>query len=131
IAKMLEKRLFDEGYMSYYLGISNLDHGLDSDVLDTFERREERIRRLGELARILTDSGQIFVTSISDLDAHDRTLLKALNEPNEILFVNVGQESSAGQGDVVIVSQSEAVLTAVDRIGLILKGKEIIPDYSI
>ncbi len=131
IAKMLEKRLFDEGYLSYYLGISNLDHGLDSDVLDTFERREERIRRLGELARILTDSGQIFVTSISDLDAYDRALLKALNEPNEILFVNVGQESSEGQGEVVAVRQNEDVLKAVDRIGLILKRKDIIPDYSI
>jgi hypothetical protein len=58
-------------------------------------------------------------------------LLKALNEPNEILFVNVGQESSEGQGEVVAVRQNEDVLKAVDRIGLILKRKDIIPDYSI
>ncbi len=90
IAQALERRLFDQSCVAYYLGIANIDRGLDSDVLDAFDQREERVRRLGEVARILTDSGQIFITTITDVDVHDIERLKALNAPNEILVIVVG-----------------------------------------
>ena len=131
IATSLEERLFEEGFLAYYLGIASLDHGLDSDVLDAFEQREERLRRLGELARILTDSGQIFITSLTDLDPYDRELLRSLNAPNEVLVVNVGLENRLGKAESIEVPQGEDTATAVNRIGLLLKQKDIIPDYSI
>ena len=90
IAQALEQRLFDQSCVAYYLGIANIDRGLDSDVLDAFDQREERVRRLGEVARILTDSGQIFITTITDVDVHDIERLKTLNAPNEILVIVVG-----------------------------------------
>jgi bifunctional enzyme CysN/CysC len=100
-------------------------------VLDAFEQREERLRRLGELARILTDSGQIFITSLTDLDPNDRELLHSLNAPNEILFVNVGMETRIGGAESIEVSLGEEIATTVDRIGFLLKRKDIIPDYHI
>lgn len=131
VAQALEKQLFDSSYSAYYLGVVNIDRGLDSDVLDTFDQREERVRRLGELARILTDSGQIFITTITDVDVYDIERLKALNAPNEIVVVVVG---SANYEDVhahVHIPDGDDLPAAVGRVCAYLREQEIIPDYCI
>jgi bifunctional enzyme CysN/CysC len=131
IAQALEKRLFDISYFAYYLGIANIDRGLDSDVLDTFDQREERVRRLGELARILTDSGQIFITTITDVDVHDIERLKTLNAPNDILVIVVGAANYQDVHAQVQIPDGEDLASAVDRVCVYLREQEIIPDYSI
>ncbi len=131
IAQALEKRLFDEANIAYYLGFANIDRGLDTDVLDAFDLREERVRRLGELARILTDSGQIFITTISDVDRDDFERLKTLNAPNEILFIVVGAADYQDVHAHIQISDGEDVPSAVDRVCAYLREQEIISDYSI
>jgi bifunctional enzyme CysN/CysC len=131
IAQGLEKRLFEESNIAYYLGFANIDRGLDIDVLDTFDLREERVRRLGELARILTDSGQIFITTITDVDVHDINRLKALNAPNEIFVVVVG---TTGYQDVhahVQISDGRDLTSNVEQVCKYLREQEVIPDYCI
>ena len=130
VARALELRLFEENHAAYYLGIASIDRGLDADVAGDFDRREERVRRLGELARIFTDSGQIFITSIADLDVYDAERLKALNTPHDILIVNAG---TVCPEHVVIDLTVEAgnVAAAAIHICEALREKEIIPDYSI
>lgn len=91
IGKELESKLFEMKYKAYYLGVSSLLHGLASDAVSDYEGRDEHIRQIGELARIFTDSGQIFVTSIFNLDDYEAEKLKLLNQPNDILTVNVGE----------------------------------------
>ena len=91
IGKELESKLFEMKYKAYYLGVSSLLHGLASDAVSDYEGRDEHIRQIGELARIFTDSGQIFVTSIFNLDDFEAEKLKLLNQPNDILSVNVGE----------------------------------------
>jgi bifunctional enzyme CysN/CysC len=131
IAQALEKRLFDGSYCAYYLGIANIDRGLDSDVLDTFDQREERVRRLGELARILTDSGQIFITTITDVDVHDIKRLKTLNAPNEILVIVVGTADYRDVQAHIQVPDGEDLSSSIDRVCDYLRKQEIIPDYCI
>jgi bifunctional enzyme CysN/CysC len=131
VAQGLEKRLFAQSCLAYYLGMANLDRGLDSDVLDPFDRREERIRRVGELARILTDSGQIFITTIADIDAYDVERLAALNAPNEVLVVVVGSAEHEGVHAHVQVPEDEPLRSSVERVCACMKAQEIIPDYSI
>ncbi|MBF0330793.1 MAG: adenylyl-sulfate kinase [Candidatus Omnitrophica bacterium] len=130
IADELEKRLFAAGCRAYYLGISNLVRGLDLDArsLDA----EEHVRRLGELARIITDAGLIFITTISDVDDHDIEKLRLLNQPAEIVVVSVGDH---GFGkflpDVAILANTDAA-TGANRIIAALKGMSILQaDYSI
>ncbi|MBF0594619.1 MAG: adenylyl-sulfate kinase [Candidatus Omnitrophica bacterium] len=89
LAAELERRLFAAGCQAYYLGISNLVRGLGSDTASA--AAEEHIRRLGELARIMTDAGLIFITTVSDVDDHDVECLRLLNQPAEILVVSVGE----------------------------------------
>jgi bifunctional enzyme CysN/CysC len=130
IARSLEAQLFEDGRAAYYLGLANIDRGLDADVLGAFDYREERIRRLGELARILTDSGQIFITSVPDLDAYDAERLKLLNAPNEILIIGVGTAVQNGVTHDVRVEAGD-MDAAITRICTLLKKQEIIPDYCI
>jgi bifunctional enzyme CysN/CysC len=131
VAQAIEEQLFRLSYLAYYLGIANIDRGLDSDVLDPFEQRDERVRRLGELARILTDSGQIFITSIADIDVYDLERLGALNAPHELLVVVVGSTEYVGVRAHVRVSSGEPLQRSVQRVCAYLKEQEIIPDYSI
>jgi bifunctional enzyme CysN/CysC len=131
IAQALEKRLFEESRFACYLGIANLDRGLDSDVLDAFDLREERIRRLGELARILTGSGQIFITAIADADVHDIELLTALNSPNELVVVVAGATRLQDVRAHVRIPDGQELSSAVEQVCKYLRNQEVIPDYCI
>ncbi|MBI4978074.1 MAG: adenylyl-sulfate kinase [Spirochaetes bacterium] len=85
IARRLEEQLFREKRNVYYLGMKSIMSGLESDQR-TGGDRDEMLRRLGELAHILTDAGLIFITTTDRIDDYERELLKTLNEPNEVLF---------------------------------------------
>ncbi len=130
IGALLERRLFAEKYLAYYLGSSALDKGLGSDLIDEFEQREERIMRLGELARVLTDSGHLFITALPELEEDDVAILRRLNTPNEILVVSIGGHGLSGDA-VVKLDNSLDDEDLVDSICNELRKIAIIPDYSI
>jgi len=75
-AKELEKKLFSVGRQTFYLGLDNMLYGLGQDMGQTPADPGYPIRMMGELARILTDSGQILITAISDIDDYDLETLK-------------------------------------------------------
>lgn len=119
IAKALEEKLFKAGHNVYYLAISNLLHGLfDSDPENHGDEREESIRRLGELARLFTDAGQIFITNISGLDQYEIEIIKTLNQPNEILVIDldefIHQDDPSEKTFPVLLEQIEGLLYQKD-----------------
>ena len=91
MAMELERRLFMEKRNVYYLSDANLNGGLDQDIRVLMRDKSEEVRRLGELARIMTDAGLIFITALGGADEYDLLQLKTLNLPNEILVVHVGE----------------------------------------
>ena len=126
LARALEKALFEDNYKVYYLGMSNVLYGLDSDYMARYESRDEHIRRLGELARIVTDSGQIFITTISDIDDYDIEKLKRLNEPYEILAVNVGENIFSRFTPDLFLEEGEDTACAVTKVYGLLMRKAVI-----
>ncbi len=130
IGKELEKKLFDMKYKAYYLGVSSLMHGLASDAVSGYEGRDEHIRHIGELARIFTDSGQIFITSVFNLDDYEAGKLKLLNQPNEILIVNTGDSPFNSFQPDAAVSGTD-VDGAVNAACELLRKHEIIIDYYL
>ncbi|NTW48649.1 MAG: GTP-binding protein [Chlorobiales bacterium] len=130
IAKALEKGLFDNEFKAYYLGMANIEHGLDADIYSG-ENTEERVRRLGELARIITDAGLIFITTIDDADDYDLETLKLLNEPNEILVINVGENKFNTYHPDLQLSANEDRDHAVGEVIELLKSKDVIIEYHI
>ncbi|NLI91504.1 MAG: GTP-binding protein [Peptococcaceae bacterium] len=127
IGRRLEKILFDKKFKAYYLGVSSLSLGLASELVSGYEGRDEHIRQIGELARIFTDSGQIFITSVFNLDDYEAEKLKLLNQPNDILIVNIGDTPfNTFRPDASIEPDG-----AVDRVCDLLKKQEVIFDYNI
>ncbi|USN46044.1 MAG: GTP-binding protein [Candidatus Woesearchaeota archaeon] len=88
IAKLVEKKLFDAGRKSYFLGIGNILRGIDADITKT--ERDEHVRRFGEVANLLLDAGLLVVGTASDLDVDDLRLLQTINKRGETYIVHVG-----------------------------------------
>lgn len=132
LGKNLEKLLFRKGFKTYYLGMSNLSIGLGSDVRFLGQEKEEEVRRLGELARILTDSGQIFITSLSDLDDFDISRLKKLNKPYEILVITLGETLFSQTVAELPLKDSGDLNQNLSRIVNLLRKMQIFgPEYVI
>lgn len=92
VAKELERQLFDQGYRTYYFGISNFFEELDHDSRTRDLAREHHLDRLGELARVVTDSGTLLITTVTDADDFDLEKLNR-NTPEDIFVINMGENN--------------------------------------
>lgn len=63
IAKGLEKKLFESGYLSYVLDGDNIRSGINSNLGFSDEDRTENIRRVSEISKLLVDAGIITINS--------------------------------------------------------------------
>ncbi len=131
VAKALEQGLFANRLNAYYLGVANIDRGLDADLGYHVDNAGERMRRIGELARILTDAGLIFITTIDDADDYDIETLKQLNEPSDILVVNMGENGFSRYHPDLQLPAGGTIADAVEEVADMLKTKEIIIEYQI
>ncbi len=93
IAKHLERALFDRGHRTYYFGISNFFEELDHDVHMRNIGRERHLDKLGDLSRVIVDTGTLLITTITDADDFDLEKLNLLNAPSKVFVVNVGDNT--------------------------------------
>jgi bifunctional enzyme CysN/CysC len=105
--------------------------GLDADITFRSEMRDEHIRRLGELARILTDSGQIFITSLTGVDEYDLRTLEVLNSPNEILVIRVGEGADSAIKPHLTLPAGVEPGAGVEAVRQLLREKKVIIEYQI
>ena len=63
IAGALEQILTQQNYHTYLLDGDNLRHGLCTDLGFSDQDRQENIRRVGEVAKLMADAGLIAVAS--------------------------------------------------------------------
>lgn len=131
IAKNLEERLLQKGVRAFYLGISSLVSGMASELPEGSEPQEEVIRQLGELGRIITESGQVFIATVSDADDFDIETLRILAAPGEILIIQVGPSSFSGVKPAIVLEEGAPVGFAVEKVWAFLRQKEIFPEYYL
>jgi bifunctional enzyme CysN/CysC len=131
LAAVLEQSLLLARFKAYYLRPSNVLRGLDSDITFQSEMRDEHIRRLGELARILTDSGQIFITSLTGVDEYDLRTLEVLNSPNEILIVRVGEAVDSAIKAHLVLPAGVDPGVGIESVRKLLREKKVIIEYQI
>jgi bifunctional enzyme CysN/CysC len=131
LAAVLEQSLLLARFKAYYLRPSNVLRGLDSDITFQSEMRDEHIRRLGELARILTDSGQIFITSLKGVDEYDLRTLEVLNSPNEILIVRVGEAVDSAIKAHLVLPAGVDPGVGIESVRKLLREKKVIIEYQI
>jgi len=89
IANIVERKLAREGRHTYLLDGDNVRHGLNKDLGFTDEDRVENIRRIGEVARLMVDSGLIVLTAFISPFRAERQMARSLLEEDEFLEVFV------------------------------------------
>lgn len=76
LAMALERKLFNAGAAVYVLDGDNLRAGLNSDLGFSAGDRAENIRRIGEIAALFADAGQIAVAAFISPMARDRDVAR-------------------------------------------------------
>ena len=87
IANALEEVLHNNGNFTYLLDGDNVRHGLNSNLGFDDTSRVENIRRVGEVAKLFVESGQIVLTAFISPFREDRELVRNLVEKDEFIEV--------------------------------------------
>ena len=87
IANLVEKKLHALGKHTFLLDGDNVRHGLNKDLGFTEADRIENIRRVGEVARLMTDAGLIVITAFISPFRAERDMVRAMMEPHEFVEV--------------------------------------------
>jgi adenylylsulfate kinase len=89
IARILEKELFSDNIRAFRLDGDNVRHGLCSDLGFSAEDRRKNIRRVGQAAKLLFDSGQVVLCSFISPYAEDRKFVRDLFPKDSFVEVYV------------------------------------------
>lgn len=89
IANLLEKKLFASGRHTYILDGDNVRHGLNRDLGFTDADRVENIRRVAEVAKLMTDAGLIVIVSFISPFSAERRMARELMADGEFVEVFV------------------------------------------
>ena len=89
ISNNVEKKLFAGGNLTYILDGDNLRHGLNRDLGFNESDRIENLRRAGEVAKILYDSGLIVLASFISPFASDREIVRNLFKKGSFIEIYV------------------------------------------
>jgi bifunctional enzyme CysN/CysC len=101
IANLVEKRLARMNRHTFLLDGDNVRHGLNRDLGFTEADRIENIRRVGEVAKLMTDAGLIVITAFISPFRAERDMVRAMMEPGEFIEVFVDTPlAEAEQRDV-------------------------------
>lgn len=90
IAGALESKLAELGYHTYLLDGDNVRHGLCKDLGFSDHDRQENIRRIGELSKLMADAGLIVLSAFISPHRAERQMVRELLPEGEFLevFVN-------------------------------------------
>lgn len=89
IANEIAKALYHHNVQQYVLDGDNIRHGLNKDLGFTDFDRTENIRRIGEVAKLFVDNGQIVLTAFISPFIADRNIVRSLVEQDEFIEVYV------------------------------------------
>lgn len=112
VAKALERSLFDDGRLVYYLGIGSVIYGVGADLnpSDAANRGNENIRRLAEIANILADAGAILILTATELSEYNVETIKIVASSKPIQTVWLGDPRNTDlECDMVLDPEQDCV----------------------
>ena len=89
IAFALERFLHEQGVRCYVLDGDNVRHGLNRDLGFTAADRQENLRRIGEVCRLMVDAGLFVLSAFISPHAQDREMVRQLIEPEDFIEIYV------------------------------------------
>jgi len=87
VANAVERLLFQMNKHTFLLDGDNVRHGLNKGLSFSEEDRIENIRRVGEVAKLFTDSGLIVLTAFISPFQKDREMVRQMSGSNEFIEV--------------------------------------------
>src|SRR5256885_16733964 len=90
IAVALEKTLWERGVHAFVLDGDNVRHGLNKNLGFSPADRTENIRRIGEVAKLLTEAGMVAITAVISPFRADRRQVRPLLPPGDFFEGHVG-----------------------------------------
>ncbi|MGN7411875.1 adenylyl-sulfate kinase [Paenibacillus sp. SAF-068] len=89
LAFALEQYLYDQGVRSYVLDGDNVRHGLNRDLGFTAGDRQENLRRIGEVSKLMVDAGLFVLSAFISPHEQDREMVRQLFEPDDFIEIYV------------------------------------------
>jgi bifunctional enzyme CysN/CysC len=89
IANLVEKRLHRMNRHTFLLDGDNVRHGLNKDLGFTDADRIENIRRVGEVAKLMTDAGLIVITAFISPFRAERRMVRDMMAPGEFVEIHI------------------------------------------
>lgn len=89
IANIVEKKLARMNRHTFLLDGDNVRHGLNKDLGFTEADRVENIRRVGEVAKLMTDAGLIVITAFISPFRSERDMVRSMMQPGEFIEIFV------------------------------------------
>ena len=97
IANAVEKYLACMNRHTFLLDGDNVRHGLNKDLGFTDADRIENIRRVGEVAKLMTDAGLIVITAFISPFRSERQMVRDMMAPGEFVEVFVDTPLSVAE----------------------------------
>jgi len=89
IANLVDRKLARMNRHSFLLDGDNVRHGLNKDLGFTEADRVENIRRVGEVAKLMTDAGLIVLTAFISPFRAERALVRQMMAEGEFIEVHI------------------------------------------
>jgi len=97
IANLVERKLARMNRHTFLLDGDNVRHGLNKDLGFTDADRVENIRRVGEVAKLMTDAGLIVVTAFISPFRAERDMVRQMMRPGEFFEVFIDTPLAAAE----------------------------------
>ncbi|MEJ5976324.1 sulfate adenylyltransferase subunit CysN [Novosphingobium sp. PS1R-30] len=97
IANLVEKKLHRMNRHTFLLDGDNVRHGLNKDLGFTEADRIENIRRVGEVAKLMTDAGLIVITAFISPFKAEREMVRAMLPEGEFVEVFIDTPLSVAE----------------------------------
>jgi bifunctional enzyme CysN/CysC len=89
IANLVEAQLQARGVHTFILDADNIRHGLNKDIGFNEADRVENIRRVGEVAKLMTEAGLVVLCSLISPFRAERQMVRELVGPGEFIEIFV------------------------------------------
>jgi bifunctional enzyme CysN/CysC len=97
IANLVEKKLARMNRHTFLLDGDNVRHGINKDLGFTDADRVENIRRVGEVAKLMTDAGLIVITAFISPFRAERRMVRQMMQPGEFFEVFIDTPLAAAE----------------------------------
>jgi len=135
LASAVERKLFDEGKMVYYLGIGSVLYGVNADLkrAKPGNNWHEHLRRMAQIAHLFLDAGLFLLLTAVELQEEDLRVFRSIIDPTLIETIWIGDIRTTDLAVDLQVSSNEDVDKAVERIKQMLQdhGSIFSPNFEM